>query len=70
MGAMESQITSLTNVYSIVYSGADKKKSSKFRVTGLYAENLLVTCEFSAQMASNVENVSISWRLHIELPWL
>ena len=26
MGAMASQITSLTNVYSIVYSGSDKRK--------------------------------------------
>ena len=26
MGAMKSQITSLTNVYSIVHSGADHKK--------------------------------------------
>ena len=33
MGVMASQITSLTIVYSTVYSGADKK--SKLRVTGL-----------------------------------
>ena len=40
MGTMASQITSLTIVYSAVYSSA-------------------VTGEFPAQMASNVENVSI-----------
>ena len=45
MGAMASQITSLTIVYSIVYAGADKKKTSKFRVTGLCAGNSPVTRE-------------------------
>ena len=39
------------------------KKTSKLRVTGLCAGNSLVTGEFPAQRASNVENVSI-WRLH------
>ena len=34
MCAMASQITSLNIVYSTVYSGADKKKTSKLRVTG------------------------------------
>ena len=33
MGAMASQINSLTIVYSTVYSGADQRKT-KFRVTG------------------------------------
>ena len=64
MGAMASQITSLTFVYSSVYSGADQKKTSKLRVTGLCAWNSPVTGEFPAQMASNAENVSISWRHH------
>ena len=41
------------------YSGANKKKSSKLRVTGLCVGNSLVTGEFFAQMASNAENVSI-----------
>ena len=57
MGAIASQITSLTIVYSTFYSGAYKEKS-KFRVTDLCP----VTGEFPAQMASNAENVSISWR--------
>ena len=38
MGAIASQITSLTIVYSTVYSDADKK-TSKLRVTGLCAGN-------------------------------
>ena len=40
------------------------KKTSKLRVTGLYEGNSLVTEEFSAQRASNAENVSIWWRHH------
>ena len=63
MGVMASQITSLTIVYSTVYSGTDKKKS-KLRVTGLCAGNSPVTGEFPAQMASNAEDVSIWWRHH------
>ena len=38
------------------------KKTSKLRVTGLCAGYSPVTGEFPAQMASNAENVSISWR--------
>ena len=34
------------------------------RVTGLCAGNSPVTGEFPSQMASNAENVSISWRHH------
>ena len=40
------------------------KITSKLRVTGLCALKSLVTGEFSAQMASNAENVSIWWRHH------
>ena len=66
MTTMSSQITSLTIVYSTVYSGADQtKKTSKRRVTGLCAGNSPGTGEFPAQMASNAENVSIWWRLHV-----
>ena len=57
MGAMASQITSLTLGYSNVYSGS-LKKTSKLRVTGLCWGNSPVTGEFPAQMASNAENVS------------
>ena len=51
MGAIASQITSLTIVYSKVYSGADKKK------TGLCAGN----------SPGTAENVSIWWRHHVNL---
>ena len=40
------------------------KKISKLCVTGLCAGNSPGTGEFPAQMASNVENVSIWWRHH------
>ena len=60
MGAIEFQITSLTIVYSTVYS----KKTPKLRVIGLCAGNSPVTGEFPAQRASNAENVSIWWRHH------
>ena len=52
MGAMASQITSLTIVYSTVYQAQIIEKKN-LRVTGLCAGNLL------AQMASNAENFSI-----------
>ena len=64
MGVVTFQITSLTIVYSIVYSDADQSKTSKLRVTGLCAGNSPGTGEFHAQMASNAENISISWRHH------
>ena len=64
MGAMASQITSLTIVYSTVYSGADQRKTLKLRVTGLCVGNSPGTGEFPAQMASNAENVSMWWRHH------
>ena len=61
MGTMASQITSLTIVYSTVYSDADQRKhqnsASLEIVWGIHRE-------FSAQMASNAENVSIWWRHH------
>ena len=40
------------------------KKTSKLRVAGLCAGNSPWIGEFSAQMASNAENVSIWWRHH------
>ena len=57
MGAMASQITSLTIVYSNVYY--IKKSMSLAFVSP-------VTGEFPAQMANNAENVSIWWRYHGE----
>ena len=41
------------------------KKTSKLCVSGLCAGNSPVTGEFTAQMASDAENVSIWWRHHV-----
>ena len=54
---MASQITSLTIVYSTVYSSADQRKRQ--------SSASQVTAEFPAQIASNVENVSNWWRHHV-----
>ena len=64
ISTIASQITSLTIVYSTVYSRRRSKKTSKLRVTGLCEGNSPVTCEFPAQRASNAENISIWWRHH------
>ena len=53
MGAIASQITSLTIVYSTVYSDADQ---SKHQSSAWLA--------FVWPVASNAENVSIWWRHH------
>ena len=55
MSAMVPQITSLTSVYSTVYSRRRSKKISKLRVTGLREGNSSLTGEFPAQRASNRE---------------
>ena len=57
-GAIASQITSIMIVFSTIYSDADKKNTSKLRVTGHCAGNPPGTGEFPAQMASNAENIS------------
>ena len=62
IGAVASQITSLTIVYPTVYSGADQRKHQSSASLAIYAGNSPVTSEFPAQMASNAENVSIWWR--------
>ena len=62
MSAIASQITSVTIVYSTVYSRRRSKKTSMLRVTGLCAGNSPVTGEFPTQRASNAENISIWWR--------
>ena len=65
MGAIASQITSLTIVYSTgCLFSRRSNKTSKFRVTGLCEGNSPATGEFPAQRASNAENVSIWWRHH------
>ena len=64
MGAIASQITSLTIVYSTVYSDADQRKyqssASLAFVWGIHRWPV----NSPAQMASNAENVSIWWRHH------
>ena len=55
MGTMASQITSLTIVYSTVYSDADQRKHKS-------------SAEFPAQKANNTENISIWWRHHDRAP--
>ena len=57
MSAMAYQITSLTIVYSTVYSSRNSKNTPKLRVTGLCEGNSPVTGEFPAQMASSAKNV-------------
>ena len=63
MGAIASQITSLTIVYSTVYSDADQRKhqssASLAFVRVIHRERWI-----PAQMASNAENASIWWRHH------
>ena len=60
MGAIASQITSLTIVYSTVYSGADQRKHQSSASVAFLRES---TGEFPTQRASHGENVSI-WRRH------
>ena len=67
IGAMASQITSLTIVYSTVYSGADQRESQSSASLALCVcegGDSPVTGEFPAQMSSNAEDVSIWWRHH------
>ena len=63
MGAMASLITSLTIVYSFVYSDADQRNIKAPRHWPLCGE-FTGTGEFPAQTASNEANVSIWWRHH------
>ena len=59
MGAMASQITSLTIIYSTIYSGGDQRKHQS-SVSLAFVRG--ITGEFPAHMASNAQNVSIWWR--------
>ena len=64
MASMAFQITSLTIVYSTIYSGADQSKNQSSVplafVWGIHRDR-----EFPAQMASDAENISIWWRHHV-----
>ena len=59
MDAIASQITSLAIVYSADYSDADQRKHQS-TLCGEFTG----TVEFTAQMASDAEKVSIWWRHH------
>ena len=80
MGVTASRITSITIVYSTVYSGAAqwKHQSSESQAFvcvcvwgggggGGGGGDSPVTSEFPAQMTSNAENVSIWWRHHVSV---
>ena len=60
LGVMASQITSLTIVYSTVYSVADKKKIKAPRLWPLCGASPV-----TAQRASYAEHVSIWWCHHV-----
>ena len=66
IGAMASQISSLTIVLHNRLFRSRSKKVPKLRVTGVCAGNSPVTGEFPAQMTSNAENVSIWWCHHVK----
>ena len=67
MGSMASQITSLTIVYSTVYSDADQRKHQSSASLAFVPGEFPApgTGEFPTQMASNTDNVSIWWRHHV-----
>ena len=64
MTTMASQITSLTVVYSTVYSDADRRKHQSFAsltfVWGIHRDRRITRTK-----ASYAENVSIWWRHHV-----
>ena len=86
MSEIAPQITSLTIVYSSVYSGADQRKLQSSVSLAFARGNSPVTGEFPAQRASNPEmftfddyimflifcrNISMKWRLSsVTLNWL
>ena len=69
LGTIASQITSLTIVYSTVYSDADQSEYQSSAPLA-FVTNSPETGEFPAQMASNAENVSIWWRHYVRAIYL
>ena len=65
MGAMVSQITSLTIVSSAVYSDADQRKHHSSASLAFVQRIHRGTGEFPAQKASDANSVSIWWRQHV-----
>ena len=70
MSTMASQITSLTIVYSTVYSGPNQRKHQSSVSLAFCAGNSPVTVEFPTQKASNAENVSNWWCHHLFINWI
>ena len=64
MSAMSSQITSLTIVYSSVYSGADQRKHYSSASLAFVREIHRWPVNSPSQRASNAENASVWWRHH------
>ena len=64
MTTMVSQITSLTVVYLIVYSGADQRRHQS-SASLAFVRGIHRISEFPAQRASYAEKVSIWWRHHV-----
>ena len=64
MTTMAPQITSLTVVYSTVYSDADQRKHQS-SASLVFVGEFTGTSEFPALRASYAENVSIWWRHHV-----
>ena len=69
MGEMASQITNLTIVFSTVYSGKNQRNIKAPRHWPLCGEFTGLRW-IPAQMASNVENISICWRHNEIYEWL
>ena len=67
MTMMASQITSLTVVYSTVYSDADQRRHQSSASLAWCGE-FTGTGEFPVQRASFAKNVSIWWGLHDDFP--
>ena len=63
MDSMTSQITSLTIVYSVVYSGEDQRRHQSSASLVFVRE---MHRSLPRKMASNAENFSIWWRHHID----
>ena len=64
MGAMAPQITSLTIVYSTVYSDADQRKHKSSAPLAFVRGIPRCPVKYPAQRTSKAENVSIWWRHH------
>ena len=64
MSTMTYQVTSLTNVYSTVFLGANQRKYQSSALLAFGGGYSPVAGEFPAQRANNAENVSIWWRHH------